>query len=79
MVSEREAIVEINDLEKVSFTTQILILGFAMSIFSWFGFILSLVFWISLFFLKSRREKKILYSDLAEDEVQTLLKSYLDS
>lgn len=65
---ERDSIVEYEHRDRINSFQQYMILGFASSFFSWFGFIFSWIAWGSLYFVKSRREKFILNSELNKSD-----------
>lgn len=64
---ERDAIVSLDHVDKIEAFWQHMILGFILAVFSWLGFLLSLVAWFSLFFVHSRRERLVMSSDLANE------------
>jgi hypothetical protein len=65
---ERDEIVDLSHQEKFNFITQCFILAISASLFSWLGFIMSTIAWVSFFMVKSRQELKILNSDLSKQK-----------
>ncbi len=65
---ERENVVEFDDPADGNPYKTYWIIGFALAIFSWLGFMLSLVAWASLIWVRSRRERFIFSSELAQKD-----------